>query len=141
MLSEKYTAHRGSVEDGMRLSTACFARAPQRCTSRTCMHFLLRFHEVKPISKTRNQLNILPYRPLFRQALTLPMPYFSEHVCPFSAHTWLCTKNPVRNLTRRSMRTFWSHFNSFLRPDRPIFPIKTLSMNDFWCKATSTHDR
>src|SRR5712691_499885 len=56
MPSEKYAARRGSVEDGMRMITACFARAPQRCTSRTYMHFLLMFQEVRPISKTRNQL-------------------------------------------------------------------------------------
>src|SRR5712691_9388140 len=35
---------------------ACFARALQRGTSRLCMHFLLTFQEVMPISKTRNQL-------------------------------------------------------------------------------------
>ena len=40
----------------MRMSTTCFARALQRCTSRICMHFLLTFQEVIPISKTRNQL-------------------------------------------------------------------------------------
>jgi hypothetical protein len=67
--------------------------------------------------------------------LAFPIRDYSEHSWTFPANTRLCTKNPVRNLTRRSMRTFWSHFNSFLRPDRPIFPIKTLSMNDFWCKA------
>src|SRR5712691_11499564 len=61
MPSEKYAARRGSVEDGMRMITACFARAPQRCTSRTYMHFLLMFQEVRPISKTRNQL--ARYRP------------------------------------------------------------------------------
>jgi len=32
--SEKYTARRGSVSEEMRMSTACFARALQRCTSR-----------------------------------------------------------------------------------------------------------
>jgi DNA repair protein RadC len=37
--------------------TACFARALQRCTSRTGMHFLLTFQAVMPISKTRNQLS------------------------------------------------------------------------------------
>ena len=42
----------------MRMITACFARALQRCTSRICMHFLLAFQEVMPISKTRNQLYI-----------------------------------------------------------------------------------
>ena len=41
----------------MRMITACCARAPQRCTSPTYMHFLPMFQEVKPISKTRNQLN------------------------------------------------------------------------------------
>jgi hypothetical protein len=35
---------------------ACFARALQRCTRRLCMHCLLTFQEVMPISKTRNQL-------------------------------------------------------------------------------------
>src|SRR5712692_6363510 len=58
MPSEKHAARRGSVEDGMRMITACFARASQRCTSRTYMHFLLIFQEVRPISKTRNQLII-----------------------------------------------------------------------------------
>src|SRR5438552_17217665 len=32
----------------------------------------------------------------------------------------LCTKSPVRNLTHRSTRTFWSHSGVFSRPDRPI---------------------
>src|SRR5882724_8604022 len=44
--SAKYAAHRGSVEDGRRMSTACFACALQRCTSRTYMHFLLAFQKV-----------------------------------------------------------------------------------------------
>src|SRR5262245_13179217 len=39
----------------MRMITACFARAPQSCTSRTYMHFLLMFEDVRPIRKTRNQ--------------------------------------------------------------------------------------
>src|SRR6266702_2830766 len=56
MPSEKDAARRGSVEDGRRMITACFARASQRCTSRTYLHFLLIFQEVRPISKTRNQL-------------------------------------------------------------------------------------
>src|SRR5262249_34373012 len=42
--------------DERRRSTACFARAPQRCTSRLSKHFLLTFQEVIPLSKTRNQL-------------------------------------------------------------------------------------
>src|SRR5437870_4117465 len=41
----------------MYMAAACFARAPQRCTSRMYMHFLLTFQEVMLISKTRNQLN------------------------------------------------------------------------------------
>jgi hypothetical protein len=41
----------------MCLITACFARALQRWTSRICVHFLLTFQEVMPISTTRNQLN------------------------------------------------------------------------------------
>ena len=40
----------------MRMITACFAYALQRWTSRLCVHFLLTFQEVTPISKTRNQL-------------------------------------------------------------------------------------
>src|SRR2546425_16113 len=56
MASEKYAARRGSVEDGMRLITACCARVPQRWTSRIYIHFLLMFQEVRLISKTRNQL-------------------------------------------------------------------------------------
>src|SRR5215468_2211848 len=40
----------------MRMRTACFARAPQRYTSRFSKHFLLTFQEVTPPSKTRNQL-------------------------------------------------------------------------------------
>ena len=35
---------------------ACFARAPQRCTSRLSKHFLLTFEEDTTLSKTRNQL-------------------------------------------------------------------------------------
>jgi hypothetical protein len=54
--SEKYAVRRGSAEEGMRMITACFARAPRRCVSRPYMHFLLMFQEVRPISKTRNQL-------------------------------------------------------------------------------------
>ena len=59
MLPEKYAARRGCVEEVMRMRTACFARAPQRCTSRTYIPFLLMFHEVRPISKTRNQLTYI----------------------------------------------------------------------------------
>jgi hypothetical protein len=36
--------------------TACFARALQSSTSRICVYFLLTFQEIRPISKTRNQL-------------------------------------------------------------------------------------
>ena len=67
MPSEKYAARRGSVEDGRRRITVCFARAPQRCTRRTYMHILLMFQEVRPISKTRNQLNRKIERPVFNQ--------------------------------------------------------------------------
>src|SRR5712664_1822554 len=35
--SEKYAARRGSAKEGMRMSTACFARAPQRYLSRPYM--------------------------------------------------------------------------------------------------------
>src|SRR2546425_2092802 len=40
----------------MRMSTACFAHALQRCTCRAGMSFLLILQEVRPIGKTRNQL-------------------------------------------------------------------------------------
>src|SRR6266849_11210948 len=43
----------------MRMITTCFARALQRCTSRIDVHFLLTFQEVRPISKTRNQLYLI----------------------------------------------------------------------------------
>ena len=33
----------------------------------------------------------------------------------------LCTKSPVRNLTRRSTRTFWSHSGCFFGPRKPYF--------------------
>src|SRR6266446_3423588 len=56
--SEKDAARGGSVEDGMRMITACFACVPQRCTSHTYMHFFLTFQEVRPISKTRNRLKV-----------------------------------------------------------------------------------
>src|SRR5262245_25678870 len=42
----------------MRMSTACFARAPQRYTSRLSKHFLVIFQEVALLSKTRNQLTV-----------------------------------------------------------------------------------
>src|SRR5215813_6155318 len=42
--------------DEMRMRTACFAHASQRCTSRLSKHFLLTFQEVTPLRKTRNQL-------------------------------------------------------------------------------------
>ncbi len=38
------------------MSTVCFARALQRCTSRLSKHFLLTLPEVTPLSKTCNQL-------------------------------------------------------------------------------------
>ena len=52
----------------MRLSTACCARALQRCTSRICVHFLLTFQEIRPISKTRNQINYHPQSGWFEDA-------------------------------------------------------------------------
>jgi hypothetical protein len=44
--------------DEMRMKTACFARAPQRCTSRLSKRFSLIFQEDAPLSKTRNQLRV-----------------------------------------------------------------------------------
>src|SRR5713101_6946932 len=43
--------------DAMCMSTACFARAPQRCASRLIEHFLLTCQEVTAFRKTRNQLD------------------------------------------------------------------------------------
>ena len=45
--------------DAMRMSTACFVRAPQRYTSRLSKHFLVIFQEVALLSKTRNQLKCI----------------------------------------------------------------------------------
>ena len=60
--SEKYAARRGSVSDARRMITASFPRALQRETGRICVHVLLTFQEVMPISKTRNQLLDLTVR-------------------------------------------------------------------------------
>jgi hypothetical protein len=57
--SEKDVAHRGSILDEIRMSTACFARAPQRYTSRPSKHLLLTFQGVTPLKKTRNQLYMI----------------------------------------------------------------------------------
>jgi hypothetical protein len=56
--SENYVARGGNMLDEMRMKTACFARALQRCTSRLSKHFSLTFQEVTPLSKTRNQLMV-----------------------------------------------------------------------------------
>ena len=77
--SEKYAARRGSMEDGIRMITACFARALQRCTSRICMHFLLMFQEVMPISKTRNQIIYHPQSGWFEDT---PLKGGTEAGCP-----------------------------------------------------------
>jgi hypothetical protein len=52
--------------------TACCARAPYRCMSRTYMHCLLMFYEVRPISKTRNQLTL--QRHLMKYLMKAPLP-------------------------------------------------------------------
>src|SRR5215471_135641 len=57
--SEKYAARRGSMEEGMRMITVCFARVSLRCTRRTYMPFLLIMQGIRPSSKTRNQLNMI----------------------------------------------------------------------------------
>src|SRR5262249_35429045 len=54
--SENYVARGGNMLDEMRMKTACFARALQRCTSRLSKHFSLTFQELTPLNKTRNQL-------------------------------------------------------------------------------------
>src|SRR5215467_14387008 len=59
MPSEKYAARRGGVQDGLRVITACFARALQRWTSRMDMHFLHTLQEVVPLSETCNQLMVM----------------------------------------------------------------------------------
>ena len=43
----------------MCMITTRFTRELQRCTGYLCMHFLLIFQEVRPVSKTCNQLFIL----------------------------------------------------------------------------------
>ena len=48
--------------------TACFARALQRCTSRLYMGFLLIFKAVRPVGKTRNQINYHPQSGWFEDA-------------------------------------------------------------------------
>jgi hypothetical protein len=53
--SAQDAARWGGVEDGMRLSTAWCARAPQRGTNRVCRHYLLTLQEMMPISTTCNQ--------------------------------------------------------------------------------------
>jgi hypothetical protein len=45
--------------DETRMRTACFARAPQRCTSRLSERFFLTFQEVTALRKTRNQLRVI----------------------------------------------------------------------------------
>jgi hypothetical protein len=54
----------------------------------------------------------------------------------FTAQTRLCTKSPVRSLTRRSIRTFWSHSGCLLRPESSILAIKSTAMEHFLCKAS-----
>jgi hypothetical protein len=57
----------------MRMIITCFARVPQRCTSRLYMHFLLIFQELRPISKTRNQLFDINDWPLTCRRHILPL--------------------------------------------------------------------
>jgi transposase-like protein len=69
--------------DDMRMSTACFARAPQRCTSSLSKHFLLTFQQVTPLSKTRNQLKVKGewrylYRAVDKQGQTIDF-LLTEH--------------------------------------------------------------
>jgi hypothetical protein len=64
---------RNSGECEMRMSTACCAHAPQRCTSCLNQHFLPTFQEVTPSRKTRNQLYIKAQQ---------------KPVCYASTHTW-----------------------------------------------------
>ena len=47
----------------------------------------------------------------------------------------LCTKSPVRNLTRRSIRAFWSHSDCLSRPESSNLAIKSTAMEHFLCKA------
>src|SRR5215471_1880893 len=53
-------ARRGCEENGMRMITACFARALQKCTGRPYMGFLFIFQVVSPTDKTCNQLYLYP---------------------------------------------------------------------------------
>ena len=56
MLSEQCVAPSGSEYDTMRVIPARFACVRQRSICSLEMHFLLKFQEVEPISKTCNQL-------------------------------------------------------------------------------------
>src|SRR5215470_2760132 len=79
--------------DEMRMRTACFARAPQRCTSRLSQHFRLTFQEVTLLSKTRNPLSVFmtlslsPYI-FFRGNSTIRRGLYSIHLskrrCPMN---------------------------------------------------------
>ena len=53
----------------------------------------------------------------------------------FNDFTRLCTKSPVRNLTQRSIRTFWSLFDGFSRSKSPVLRTKSILKGYFWCKA------
>jgi hypothetical protein len=73
-----------------------------------------------------------------RVCLAFPIRDFSKHSCTFPAYTRLCTKSPVRNLTRRSIGTLWSHSGCLSRSESSILVIKSTAREHFWCKAAYT---
>src|SRR5262245_56956405 len=63
--------------DEMRMRTACFARAPQRYTSRLSKYLLLTFQENTPVRKNRNQL-LMGFRRFVSFGGLLP---FGQRLC------------------------------------------------------------
>src|SRR5262249_33722305 len=73
--------------------------------------------------------------PVNRPALGANLAAWVPSLINIGGVQWLCTKSPVRNLTRRSIRTFWSHFDGFLRSKRSTLPLKSIAKEHFLCKA------
>jgi hypothetical protein len=68
-----------------------------------------------------------PLQPGTRYTLLLRFPWTSSGVWGIEAageDARLCTKSPVRNLTRRSIRTFWSHYEGLFATKKVCFYSK-----------------
>src|SRR5262249_50221252 len=103
-----------SVDDSV-----CTCRAHRRTPAQWGWH-------ADSTSVTRVTQTASDWRPTARRlwlyeynSLTLPKLNFSEHSCPFPTYARLCTKSPVREMTRWSMRPSRSVFRPFLRPNSP----------------------